>query len=121
MATNLSVDSFNLTPSDCEIEILLDGRALERLPCHKRILSISSVLNAAQSLMTDDTLNIRLRSEDEVMAFKDLIHFFYNDNLDHVEQTEEAMLRLMNMADQYGSSICMLAVMEHPLVSADNF
>jgi hypothetical protein len=110
------VDTYKLRPTDCEIKIFLEDEVIDRIPCHQRILSFASVLDTQSS-----TLHIHLRSEQEVMVFKDMIRFFYSNDLDHVEQTEEALLRLMKMADQYGSSICMLAVMEHPLVGADNF
>ena len=115
------VDKFNLTPTDCQIEIIVKDVVFQRIPCHKRILRMSSVLNGALSLTTNATVSVRLQTYEEIQAFKDLVEFFQKDNLDHVEQTKEAMLSVMRMANQYGSYMCQMAVMEDPLMSGYHF
>jgi len=113
------VDLFNLPPSDCKIEIVLSDDVIETIPCHTRLLRLSSVLHNAASMnptTEEQILRIALDSPEQVTVFKNMLRFFYTDSLDHVEQTHDAMHGVMKIANMYGSKICMMAVMESPMM-----
>ena len=115
---DLSVYFNNTMLSDCIVEIMAEsGEIIEKLPAHRFILQNSSSVFCTALELPTPSLPVTLYTDDELVAFKNMLRFFYCNNFDHVAHGESpaAMLQLMSMADRFDAPSCFNAALRSPV------